>query len=74
MRIEGHYDRDADIAWLRFEGYDPQTVVGEEIGTGLRELDPATGAVVGLEYWNASATLPADLLALLPPPRDAAAA
>jgi hypothetical protein len=27
MRIEGHYDRDADIAWLRFEGYDPSTVV-----------------------------------------------
>lgn len=74
MKIEGHYDRAADIAWLRFEGYDPQTVVGEEIEAGLREIDPSSGAVVGLEYWNASATLPADLLALLPPPRDAAAA
>ena len=41
---------------------------------GLREIDPATGLVVGLEYWNASATLPEELLALLPPPGVAAAA
>jgi uncharacterized protein YuzE len=74
MKIDGHYDRDADIAWLRFEGYDPETVVGEETATGLREIDPATGRVVGLEYWHASATLPPELLTLLPPPGVAAAA
>lgn len=68
MRIDGHYDRDADIAWLRFEGYDPATVVAEEVEPGLREIDPETGQIVGLEYWNASRTLPHDLLAMLPPP------
>lgn len=73
MNIDGHYDPDADIAWLRFEGYDPKTVVGEEIATGLREIDPSTGRVVGLEYWNASSTLPGELLMLLPPPGVAAA-
>src|SRR5215470_13666868 len=31
MKIDGHYDHDADIAWLRFEDYDPNTVVAEEI-------------------------------------------
>jgi uncharacterized protein YuzE len=74
MKIDGHYDPDADIAWLRFEGYDPETVVGEETADGLREIDPATGRVVGLEYWRASATLPPELLTLLPPPGVAAAA
>jgi len=68
MRIDGHYDPAADVAWLRFEGYDPETVVGEETDRGLREIDPATGRVVGLEYWHASAQLPAELLTLLPPP------
>lgn len=53
MKIDGHYDPEADIAWLRFEGFDPTTVVAEEVDTGLREVDPRTGHVVGLEYWNA---------------------
>lgn len=47
MRFDGHYDKDADIAWARLEGYDASRVVAEETPTGLRELDPATGAVVG---------------------------
>jgi uncharacterized protein YuzE len=74
MKIDGHYDPEADIAWLRFEGYDPTTVVAEEIGTGLREIDPTTKRIVGLEYWEASRTLPRDLLAMLPPPTVATAA
>lgn len=74
MKIEGHYDPEADIAWLRFEGYDPATVVAQEVDVGLREVDPRTGHVVGLECWNASSGLPADLLALLPPPAVGAAA
>ncbi len=74
MKIEGHYDPEADIAWLRFEGYDATTVVAEEIETGLRELEPATGRVVGLEYWQASRTLPGEFLAMLPPPTVATAA
>lgn len=73
MRIDGHYDPAADIAWLRFEGYDPATVVSEEAEHGLRDLDPGTGRV-GLEYWHASETLPADLLDRLPPPGVAAVA
>ena len=71
--IDGHYDPDADIAWLRFEGYDPTTAVDEETDAGLREIDPESGRVVGLEYWHASTTLPAELLTLLPPPGVAAA-
>ncbi len=74
MKIDGHYDPEADIAWLRFEGYDPATVVAEEITTGLRETDPTNGHIVGLEYWHASQTLPSDLLAMLPPPKVASAA
>jgi uncharacterized protein YuzE len=66
MKIGGHYDPDADIAWLRFEGYDGATVVSGEIETGLRDVDPKTGRVVGLEYWQASHTLPGDLLAMVP--------
>ncbi len=27
MKIDSLYDRDADIAWLRFEGHDGRTVV-----------------------------------------------
>jgi uncharacterized protein YuzE len=69
MRIEGHYDAEADIAWVRFEGYDPSTAVGEESDLGLRELDPTTGEVVGLEFWQASRHLPAEFLRMLPPPQ-----
>jgi uncharacterized protein YuzE len=68
MKIDGHYDQNSDIAWLRFEGYDPATVVAEETSFGLRELDPSDRRVVGLEYWQASQTLPQELLAMLPAP------
>ena len=68
MKIEGHYDERADIAWLRFEGYDRQTVVAEEVEFVLRELDPSDGHLVGLEYWHASERLPAELLRMLPLP------
>jgi len=68
VRVHGHYDEDADIAWLRFEGYDSDRVVAEEVYFGLRELDPDERRVVGLEYWRASETLPAELLEMLPAP------
>lgn len=71
MRIDGHYDREADIAWLRFEGFDGATVVSEEVATGLRDIDRGSGRVVGLEYWRASEVLPATLLEQLPPPSTA---
>ncbi len=68
MRIEGHYDPNADIAWLRLEGYEPIQVVTEEVEFGLKEVDLATGRVVGLEYWHASGKLPRDFLSMLPLP------
>lgn len=58
----------AGIAWLRFEGYDPATVVAEQTEFGLRELDPTDMHLVGLEYWHASQALPADFLRMLPSP------
>jgi len=74
MRIEGHYDAEADIAWIRFENYDPSTAIAEESDAGLRELDPVSGDLVGLEFWQASSRLPADLLQMLPPPHFEVAA
>jgi uncharacterized protein YuzE len=68
MKIDGHYDERADIAWLRFEGYDPGAVIAEEVEFGLRELEPVDRRVVGLEYWRASQVLPAELLRMLPAP------
>ena len=68
VKIDGHYDQHADIAWLRFESYDPGTVVAEQTDFGLRELDPADGHLVGLEFWRASHQLPDELLAMLPAP------
>ncbi len=68
MKIDGHYDLKADIAWLRFEDYDPSVVISEEVDFGLRELDPSDRHLVGLEYWQASKRLPSDLLAMLPAP------
>jgi uncharacterized protein YuzE len=68
MKIDGHYDPNADIAWLRLEDYEPSTVVAEEDETGVREIEPATGRIVGQEYWNASGALPEEVLAMLSPP------
>jgi uncharacterized protein YuzE len=68
VKIEGHYDARADIAWLRFEGYDPTSVIAEEADFGLRELDLRDRHLVGLEYWRASQRLPVDLLRMLPAP------
>jgi uncharacterized protein YuzE len=66
--IDGHYDQNADIAWLRFEDYDSTTVIAEETDFGLREIDLRDRRVVGLEFWRASETLPPDLLRALPSP------
>jgi uncharacterized protein YuzE len=73
VKIEGHYDAGADIAWLRFEGFDPASVISEEAPFGLREVDGRTRALVGLEYWRASEQLPNELLRMLPAPPVGAA-
>lgn len=68
MPIDGYYDPEADIAWLRLEDWGAATIVSEETPTGLRDIDPTTGSVVGLEYWRASQILPSEFLAMLPCP------
>jgi uncharacterized protein YuzE len=68
--MDGHYDSATDIAWLRLEGWVKDRVRVEETGSGLVERDRMTGRVIGLEFWQASARLPAELLDALPaPPR-----
>ena len=68
--MDGHYDRTADIAWLRLDGWDKDRVRVERTPSGLVERDRTTGQVVGLEYWEASRKLPSELLEALPvPPR-----
>lgn len=66
--MDGHYDREADIAWLRLDGWDPDRIRVDEKPWGLIERDRETGGVTGLEYWKASEQLPADLLDALPSP------
>ncbi len=68
MRLEGHYDPRADIAWLRFEDYDPQSAVDEEIASGMREFDLPTGRTVGVEVRRARKRLPAEFLEMLQRP------
>jgi uncharacterized protein YuzE len=68
--MDGHYDRTADIAWLRLDGWDKDRVRVERTSSGLVERDRTTGRIVGLEYWEASCKLPPELLQALPaPPR-----
>jgi uncharacterized protein YuzE/DNA-binding CsgD family transcriptional regulator len=64
----GHYDRDVDIAWIRFAGYEGGTAVSSEKPWGLEERDAETGSVVAVEIWHASERLPNAFLALLPEP------
>jgi uncharacterized protein YuzE len=71
--MDGHYDRAADIAWLRLDGWDKDRVRVERTNGGLIERDRDTSRILGLEYWRASTQLPAELLEALPAPpaRDA---
>lgn len=66
--MDGHYDRDTDIAWVRLEGWAKDRVQIEETDHGLIERDRASGRVLGLEFWEASQRLPAELLEALPRP------
>ena len=66
--MDGHYDRVADIAWLRLDGWDEQRVKVEKTASGLFERDRESGRILGLEYWDASKRLPAELLDALPAP------
>ncbi|MGA8355211.1 MAG: hypothetical protein WB698_13710 [Solirubrobacteraceae bacterium] len=48
--------------------------MAEKTEAGLRELDPETGSIVGLEFWQVSKRLPEDFLRMLPPPQVGIAA
>ena len=62
-RIRDRWRMDAAGLPVSLEDYDPSSAVAEETDAGLRELDPSTGGIVGLEFWEASpgssATIPA---------------
>jgi uncharacterized protein YuzE len=66
--MDGHYDRDADIAWIRLEGWDKDRVRVERTDSGLIERDRYSGRILGLEFWNARERLPQELLDALPSP------
>ena len=66
--MDGHYDRSADVAWLRLDGWSAERLVVEEKPWGLVERDHNTGRVLGLEFWRASSRLPSELLDALPAP------
>ena len=69
MPFDGHYDREADIAWIVLADFDGEHAVGHEEAWGLREVDERTGQLVALEFWRASTQLPSALLDALPAPR-----
>ena len=69
MPLDGHYDRAADIAWIVLGAFDGEHAVGHQEPWGVRETDERTGELVALEFWRASAQLPAALLDALPAPR-----
>jgi hypothetical protein len=60
--LDGHRQRTRNKGRARW-------TVADETDEGLRELDPSTGEVVGLEFWEASSRLPADFLRMLAPPQ-----
>jgi uncharacterized protein YuzE len=68
--MDGHYDRDADIAWIVLPGFDGEHAVAHEEQWGLREVDERSGELVALEFWRASAQLPEALLDALPAPKS----
>ena len=66
MATVTYYDREADILYVELRAADaPRNV---EHGWGLIDLGD-DGVPVGIEYWDASERLPAELLAALPAPR-----
>ena len=68
FKKDGHTDGQNVLKRRRNKGRARWTVA-DETDEGLRELDPSTGEVVGLEFWEASSRLPADFLRMLAPPQ-----
>jgi hypothetical protein len=61
-------DAVADIAWVRFENYDPSTAVAEKPTSPCENLTRARGRR-GIGVLGASLKLPADFLRMLAPPQ-----
>lgn len=64
MRPDSYYAPEGDIAYIKVRPAHGQVSSREE-KWGLRDLDE-TGALVGLEIWDASSRLPEELIAALP--------
>jgi uncharacterized protein YuzE len=58
-----HYDPEVDIALISLEN---GRAIGQEHTWGLIERDPDDGHLMGIEIWEASKILPAELIAALP--------
>ncbi len=58
-----HYDPEVDIALISLED---GRAIGQEHAWGLIERDPDDGHLMGIEIWEASKILPAELIAALP--------
>jgi uncharacterized protein YuzE len=61
-----HYVPEDDIAAIEFDGFTRGGIFGEEFEWGLILRDRESKAVVGVEIWEASKRLPAELLDALP--------
>jgi uncharacterized protein YuzE len=60
--VRAHYDPEVDIALFIFESGD---AVSERRDWGLVDRSPEDQHVMGIELWEASAHLPAELLTAL---------
>jgi uncharacterized protein YuzE len=58
-----HYDPEVDIAMISIKD---GRAISERHAWGLIDRDPDDGHLVGFEIWNASKTLPAEIIAALP--------
>ncbi|MEJ7787869.1 MAG: hypothetical protein WKF96_23960 [Solirubrobacteraceae bacterium] len=50
VSVQATYDREADIAWFRLPRFDAGSARTDRAEWGLRDIDEATGATVGLQF------------------------
>ncbi len=63
MGLHLHYDPEVDIALISLED---GRAIGKRHSWGLIERHPDDGHLMGIEIWEASTILPAELIAALP--------
>lgn len=65
MKPSSYYSSEGDIVYIGVRA--PRgPVCTEHDEKGLRDYDAETGELIGVELWNASTTLPAELIEILP--------